>query len=552
MLAILLLSGMLGGCALWQPAPDAPPEYRKADAQRVDQNERILLAEMARTRGLSAQAAAFYVEAAAHTDAPELAERATRYATDVGRTEDARRSARAWVALAPDSSDAHWHLGLAELRSGNPDAAADALIKALREGDARDWSVLAAELRREDRQWTAWQTARIMAESEDLPGPALVAARLALQVRRTEDAEFWAARAMADPAQAELAGWLALRARSRRGDPLALAEGWDRMLRIGSAQASLEMVTLLWEADRPDLAAGLLRGHVERDGASQGLEFAMALLEIELQQRERGIQRLERLARQQYRFQDSAYYLGVALEEAEDSEGAMRWYQRVSGGDELGSAVAAYLDLDWELGRELNVRIQLERIQRREPAIYREVAQHLAARHAERGRVAEMGHLCRALTASFPGDGESLYRCGMAMADAGEVDESLDYLRRAREAWPEEPRFMNALAYVLADEEIDLREARRLIRRALRDMPDSGALMDTRGWVEYRLGNKRRAQQWLEQAWQYHRHPVIAAHLGEVLWERGERDRARALLEGARERWPDDRDLEDTWERLLS
>lgn len=549
---LFLLATLLAGCAHWQEGPEPPREYRESDPQRVDQNERILLAEMARARGLSAQASAFYVEAAVHTASPELAERATRYAADAGRSEDALRSARAWVALDGQRSDAHWFLGLAELRSGHPEAAATAFVEALRDGDARDWSVLASELRREDRQWTAWQTARIMATSEELPGPALVAARMALQVRRMAEAELWAGRAMADPAQADLAGWLALRARNGRGDPMALAEGWDRLLGSGSNQAMLEMVTLLWEANQPGLAAALLRGQIERDGAGNSLEFAMALLEIELDQRESGVNRLERLARRGFRFQDSAYYLGVALEEENDPERAMRWYRRVSGGDELGSALAAYLDLAWQRGREVEVRIQLDSLQRGEPGIYREVARKLAGRHVEQGRIEEAGHLCRGLTASFPGDGESLYRCGLAMADAGRVDESLDYLRRAREAWPEEPRFMNALAYVLADEEVDLREARRLIRQALRDMPDSGALMDTRGWVEYRLGNTRRAQQWLERAWARQHHPVIAAHLGEVLWERGERERARRLLEGARERWPEDPDLQETWKRLLS
>ena len=96
--------------------------------------------------------------------------------------------------------------------------------------------------------------------------------------------------------------------------------------------------------------------------------------------------------------------------------------------------------------------------------------------------------------------------------------------------YPRDANVLNALGYTLADRGIRLQEAHDHIRRALDLEPGSAAIIDSMGWVLYRLGRTEEALPLLEQALELTRHPEIAAHLCEVLYELGQTARADALL----------------------
>lgn len=544
--ALILLLFCLACASQPELAEDGVPP----DPDRVSHGEQLMLAEMARSRGMAREAAEHYGKATRLSQSPALAGRATAWSMDIGAYDKALDSARRWVELDPDSTQAWWYLGMAELRAGEVARSAEAFATWIEEGDARDWAVLGAELRREERLWRAWEVARELAETDDGPGAHLVAARLAQGVSRSRDAEFHAHRAGQDPEHRASATWLALRARVGRGDDTALMDAWAYLFTTSGTQPLLEMATLLWEADRLADAVLLLEGRRHGGAGDGSIEYALGLIAMEMREFERSIELLERLARRGFRFQETAFYLGEVHAEQGEWNEALRWYRRVSGGDDLPEARAGMVAMYHELDRLEDAEDLLSRMRRADPGTYRKTVGRIAMRHGESGRVDAAVELCDALRKEFSRVAEVLYRCGLALADSEHAEAAIGYFRQAREAWPEDPRLMNALAYVLADENRELREARRLARQAMDWMPDSGAIMDTRGWVAYRMGHERRALRWIEQAWQIHRHPVVAAHLGEVLWVRGEHEQALEVWEYARERWPDDKVLEETWERF--
>ncbi|MBQ9578830.1 MAG: tetratricopeptide repeat protein [Ottowia sp.] len=128
-----------------------------------------------------------------------------------------------------------------------------------------------------------------------------------------------------------------------------------------------------------------------------------------------------------------------------------------------------------------------------------------------------------------------LYEAALAAERAGHSAEMERLLRRIIRINPESAQALNALGYSFADRNVRLKEARSLIERAVRLMPDDAFIQDSLGWVDFRQGNVQRARQILQKAWDKQPHPEIAAHLGEVLWVQGERDAARAIWrEGVR------------------
>jgi Flp pilus assembly protein TadD len=79
--------------------------------------------------------------------------------------------------------------------------------------------------------------------------------------------------------------------------------------------------------------------------------------------------------------------------------------------------------------------------------------------------------------------------------------------------------------------------------------PDSGAIIDSYGWVLYRLGRHKEALVELRRAFALQKDPEIAAHLGEVLWVAGEKEEARKWFEEARRLDPDNRSLKRALEK---
>jgi Flp pilus assembly protein TadD len=94
---------------------------------------------------------------------------------------------------------------------------------------------------------------------------------------------------------------------------------------------------------------------------------------------------------------------------------------------------------------------------------------------------------------------------------------------------PDDADALNALGYTLTLHTTRYREAQSYIQRALVLQPDDPAIMDSMGWVEYRLGQDAQAIDYLRKAYAAQPDPEIAAHLVEVMLATGDRDGAHAL-----------------------
>ena len=150
----------------------------------------------------------------------------------------------------------------------------------------------------------------------------------------------------------------------------------------------------------------------------------------------------------------------------------------------------------------------------------------------------------------FPNDADLIYEQSMMAEKLGKPDEMEALLRRVIAIKPEHHHAYNALGYSLAERNVRLDEARTLIARALSLAPAEPFIVDSMGWVEYRLGNQKEALRLLRQAYSARPDAEIAAHLGEVLWVSGERDEARRVWAEGLQRDPKNEALRETISRL--
>jgi tetratricopeptide (TPR) repeat protein len=121
------------------------------------------------------------------------------------------------------------------------------------------------------------------------------------------------------------------------------------------------------------------------------------------------------------------------------------------------------------------------------------------------------------------------YEVAMMSEKLGRLDEMEKLLRSIIEAKPDFQHAYNALGFSLADRNIRLPEARELIVTALEFSPEDPFIVDSLGWVEFRMGNKLSALAILERAYSNRPDVEIAAHLGEVHWSLGQQEKARKI-----------------------
>ena len=114
---------------------------------------------------------------------------------------------------------------------------------------------------------------------------------------------------------------------------------------------------------------------------------------------------------------------------------------------------------------------------------------------------------------------------------------------------PDQKQRYNALGYSLADRNERLPEARKLLERASELGPDDPYIMDSLGWVKYRMGELQPAADLLRNAYAKAPEAEIGAHLGEVLWQLGQHDEARKTWTEAAKVEPENQTLIDTLRR---
>ena len=120
-------------------------------------------------------------------------------------------------------------------------------------------------------------------------------------------------------------------------------------------------------------------------------------------------------------------------------------------------------------------------------------------------------------------------------------------LRKIIKSDSENWQAMNALGYLWADNNIKLQEAKAFIQKAYQLQPHSAAVVDSVGWIEYRLNNIEEAENYVTKAAKMHKHPEILGHLAEIFLTQSKKDKAFEVLNEALREFPDDEYLKEIY-----
>jgi tetratricopeptide (TPR) repeat protein len=516
----------------------------------------LLVAEFSGQQGALRLSATTYLELAHRTHDYRLAQRATRIGIYARDNSTALKAARLWVELDPGNDEAHKSAAALLIAAGNNTEARPHLEKLLqnpRQDSNHGYLLVATLLANDPDKERALATMVELASREPNASHALYAqAHLANQLDNNEAARLALQRLLNHEPEHIQGLILQSKVLHTLGDTDAALQSMKQALTLSpdNHQLRLTYARMLVDARKLKEARRQFTLISQATPGDADVIYALGLLALEAGDLDAAEAHFNTLLGHSQHEEESRFAMAQIAETRQQYDKAINWFSSIAQGERyLEAQLQAARLITRHRGmekaraylRELETQNDDERVQ-----LYLAETELLedAKQYQEAMAVYEEG-----LTA-FTDNEELLYSRSLTAEKMGRIDMMEQDLKRILQRDPNNARALNALGYTLADRTDRYQEAYGYIERAFKQRPDDIAILDSMGWVLYRLGRLDEAQEYLRRAAAQIRDGEIAAHLGEVLWAAGKRDEARQIWEEALKFAPDHEVLQQTIQRF--
>lgn len=515
----------------------------------------ILAAEFSIYRDQFNQAQHFYLAQARSQQNVDFAERATRLALHNQQYVDMLEAALIWFKADKQSTDALLFLSLAYAYNAQPNLALDYMLRLLPLKAATDFTRLV-----------------------NVISPQTPAEQHYLQALTQASSSY--------PKNIDLHLALAL-LHSRTGNSSKAIHHMDKAVALDANHPQvLDYSVLLYvKHDQPEKALNTFRKAIKKDPENTQLRrmyvqlalrhqpeearkelnyllqqtpddgyllFNLALVNIELKNYSEARQQLQSLANQQTGNNTVLYYLGIIDYYDGKPEQALAAFSAIKEGAEYAQSQEHIVRIHTELEQYPEALQTIDKqLEVAAPLAQRERLYLLKARVLEKqGSQNDAYRLLTGLLEHDPDSVEIRYSRAMLLEANNQLSEMEADLRHILDLQPENTLALNALGYTLTNRTDRHQEALQLISKAHQLAPDDAAILDSMGWVYYRLGRNKEALTYLKKAYAAYPDGEIAAHLGEVLWVMGKQKEARKIFSEALKHEPNHETLNETLRRL--
>jgi len=534
------------------PAPAAKPQVYGSFTQ--DTVVSLLAAELAGQRNRFDIALDNYVTQAINTQDPGISERAFRIAEYLGADQAALDTSLIWAKNDPTNLEAQRAAAIQLARAGRYDDSMVYMEKVLQgQGDTHfDFLALsAAETDSDTRNGLLTSFDRLL-KKYPKNGQLIFGKALLLQ----QDGKSQAALQLLEdnpPREGEIAPIL-LRARllqtmDRGKEAIPLLEKSikkypdDKRLRLTYAR-------MLVEQNRMDDAKVQFSSLVQQFPDDDELRYSLALVCLEAKAWDEAAGYLEDLISRESHVDSAHLNLGRIYEERNDQPRALAEYAQVGPGNDYLPAQLRQADILMSNGSTAEASKRLSEARDTQPDYAIQLYLIEAETLVNNNQVDRGWQVLNQALKQYPDDLNLLYTRAMLAEKRNDLAQMEKDLRAILKREPENAMALNALGYTLSDRTTRYAEAKQLIEKAHQLNPDDPAVLDSLGWVNYRLGNLDEAERLLRQALAAFPDHEVAAHLGEVLWANGKQGEARKVWAKALEQQPDSAILRGTIKRL--
>jgi tetratricopeptide (TPR) repeat protein len=226
-------------------------------------------------------------------------------------------------------------------------------------------------------------------------------------------------------------------------------------------------------------------------------------------------------------------YLGEVAEKQKKPNIARNWYEKITDETHFLTAqlhIANLIKETESVDKAISYLDEIDHLNSEQQIV---IIQAQASMLHKENRSTEAFNLLENAVKNFPNSPELTYDYALSAERLKKFALMETQLRKVIKERPEFAPAYNALGYSFADRNIKLKEALKLIQKALEISPDDHYMLDSLGWVYYKKGDLDQAIIYLKQAYDIHPDPEIAAHLGEVLWKKGQKAKAKQIWNDA-------------------
>ncbi len=531
---------------------------KAGENQMGEASYNLLVAEMALDRGQTELAVKHYLALAKSQDNPAIAERAVRIAVHGQDLEAAIEAAQRWVMLDPSRIEAKQVIAAIYIRQNKGHEAYTYLNGLIQDSELTDrqlfvsmLTVLAREknintvavVTREiaktypDRAYALYLHGMIAAQSGK-SAEALAHIDRALSIEEIEDAH--SARAK-----------LLLKLGRREEAVISLEKAVERL--PDDQNLRLTYARLLVDIKQYEKARAEFERLHQASPDDAELLYTLGLLSLESQRLDDAERYLLKLDKMGKREGETQYYLGRIHEGHKNYDKAIEWYEKVHDGQFKFDARLRIADMLGQSGRTEEAIDYLEAMlqgsQSNGSLVRIYLVQGQLLRSVEKYQ--EALTVYDTALGIVPGNNDLLYARALTAERVGRVDMLEADLRAILKTEPDNAHALNALGFTLADQTDRYEEAYQLLKRAIEIMPEDAAVIDSFGWINYRLGRYDEAIKLLRHALSRLDDSEIAAHLGEVLWVSGSHEEARKVWKKALKKSPNDPLIEDVMRKFI-
>ncbi len=554
-IATALLIAFTGASSLTAHAETkVAPTITTANAEFV---YKYLLGEIAGQRGEVTLASQLFLDLAKQTRDARLAERAARSAAYANQPGLALQASTLWAELDPNSLEAQQASSQLLVASGNLKQAKPHIQKLLAKEETRANGFLYLNsllANQKDKNEVLAAITEFAAPYPKLPEAHFAVAQAALIADKPEAAKKeldTATRLRPDwELSAQMQGQLLLKESPEK----AIGFYQDFLKKYPKANdVRMSYAKLLVSQKRNAEAKPEFVKLVESSNGSPEISAVVGLLSLESEDYLMADKYFQQSISSGFKDPDQLYvYLGRSAERQKLDAKALEWYDKIQPGERYleGRFSAANVTART---KSVDAAIKmLDEVEDLTPEQQILVIQNEVSMLAQAKRNQESYDLIEKAVANWPNSVELIYDYAMAAERVGKFDVMETQLRKIIQLKPDYAAAYNALGYSFADRNIKLNEAKTLIETALKLQPGDHYMLDSLGWVHFRLGNLALAAEHLRKAYEIQADPEIAAHLGEVLWKQGLQEEAKKIWASALKNYPENDVLVATTKKFNS
>lgn len=518
----------------------------------------LLTAELAGQRGQYDIALEGYMEAAKRVHDPRFAERAAMIAMYMKNSQKTKEAVALWLRQDPKNQTARKIASLLALRAGDKKAAAEHLNVLLAVDPAGFENALlelTGVLQKEGKTAAVYDA--LDALSKQHPDQAVIYFMQSLLAMQKKDKNL---------------------AERKIQQALKLQPDWDKALifqaqialfsgDLNKSKALLKAASLkypdntkinkmyaqvLIKAEEYEAAIEIYQKIISVDPKDFESQFALGLVHLQLDQDGQAEEIFKKLLDQPEWQYQASFYMGKIEEKEDHTKKALIWFDKVTDGPlvfEASISAISLLEKEKQFD-EASSRVSL--LQAKFPKQKLRLMLVQAELYSQQKQYDKAYNILTEALVDFPDQKELLYTRALIAEHVNKPDIVEADLKKILAMNPNNVEALNALGYTLLNNSKRYAEAEKYLQQALRLQPDEAVIIDSYGWLQFKLGNNERALDYLQQAYEKQHENEIAAHLAEVLWVLGRKDEAKKLFNKVIKESPDDEYLRDFQRRILN